>query len=263
MKKKNVSAPEPEARPLPLKTIMALSCVAMFTLTTLLSQLYVVLDSNYLTRNELLLFVINVINTDLFENITFAIVYSVIIYSAVIYSTKKLLAVCGIYLGLSTLRRAVSVLLTLITSRGLDIELDIVNPLIYLAIEAIQMLLVALVSASIGNAYKERLESKKKAALRTGSLYNDASLNFNTVLSKENPLQICALIAGIMLSAIKVGMRISYDVTYIIVLGAPEGAAEIILMCAYYLSDVLVAALVYAASWLILRAFVRKDTTIN
>lgn len=259
MKKKNISAPDTEARPLPLKTIMALSCVAMFTLTTLLSQLYVVLDSDYLTRNELLLFVINVLNTDLIENVAFAIFYSVIIYCAVLYSTKKLIAVCGIYLGLSALRRAVSVLLTLITFR----ELDIVNPLIYLAIEAIQMLLVALISASIGNIYKDSLRSKKKAAIRAGSLYKDTSLDFNTVFSRKNPLHMCALISGIMLSAINVGMRISADITYTVAHGAPEGVAEIILMCAYYLSDVLVVALVYAVSWLILRTFVRKDTANN
>ncbi len=259
MKKKNVSASGTVSRPLPLKTIMALSCVAMFTLTTLLSQLYVVLDADYLTRNELLLFVINVINTDLLENIAFAIFYSVIIYCAVLYSTKKLAAVCGIYLGLSAARRAVSVLLTYITFR----ELDIINPLIYLAIEAIQVLLVALVSVSIGKTYKEKLDTKKKAALRTGSLYNDASSDFNKVFSTKNPLQTCALMSGIMLAAINVGMRISADITYTVAHGAPESVAEIILMIAYYLSDIMVLAFVYAVSWLMLRVFVRKDTVNN
>ena len=259
MKNKNINNSRADARPLPLKTIMALSCVVMFTLTTLLTQLYVVLDTNILTRNEILLFIINVINTDLLENIAFAIFYSVIIYCAIRYSTKKLIAVCGIYLGLSVVRRGVSVLLTYLTFR----ELDYVNPLIYLAIEAIQMLLVVLISTSVGNSHKETLAEKKKAARRTGSLYSDSSLSFNSVFSFENPLMMCALISGIMLSAINIGMRISSDITYTIAHGAPEGVAEIILIIAYYLSDVLVLALVYAISWLILRTLVRKDTLKN
>ena len=255
MKKKDRSL----MRPLPLNTIMAISCVVMFTLTMLLSHLHVILDSNIVTQNDLLLFIINVINTDVLENIAFAIFYSVIIYCAVVYSTKKLISVCGIYLGLSILRRAVLVLLTYMTFR----EIDYINPLIYLAIEAIQMLLVALISVSIGKAYKENVESKKKAALRMGSLYNDNSLNFNTVFSTKNPLQVCALMSGIMLSVINVGMRIRFDVTYTIAHGAPDGASEIILMIAYYFSDILVCALVYALSWLILRTFTHKDKFEN
>ena len=259
MKKINTTMPSANARPLPLKAIMALACVVMFTLTTLLSQLYVYLDLFVLPRNEVLLFTINTVNTDLLENIAFAIFYSVMIYCAVIYPTKKLVAVCGIYLGLSIIRRAVSVLLTYITFR----ELDYINPLIYLAIEAIQMLIIALISKSIGNTYRETLQSKKKAAQRMGSLYSDSSLNFNTVFSSKNPLMLCALNSGIMLSAINVSMRISADITYTLAHGAPEGITEIILMIAYYLSDILVLALVYAISWLILRIFVRKDNIEN
>lgn len=262
MKKKNISAPESEVRPLPLKTIMALSCVAMFTLTTLMTQLYVSIDSNAVLRNDLILFVIDIINTTILESIAFAIVYSVIIYCAVRYSTKKLVAVCGIYLGLSAVRYTAVTLLEYVTARDLE-KIDISLPLIYLTINALQMLVIVLVSTFIGKIYKERVMAKKKAALRIGSPYKDSSLNFDTFFSVKNPLQVCALIAGIMLLAIQVGMRISYDVTYNIVLGEPESIAEVILICAYYLSDVLVAALVYAASWLILRTFVQKDTTVN
>lgn len=256
MKTKNTNNSNSNTRALPLKTIMALSCLVMFTFTTLLSQLYVVLDTDYLARNELLLFFINVINTDLLENIAFAIFYSVIIYCAVLYSTKKLVAVCGIYLVFSFVRRAVSILLTYITFR----EIDYINPLIYLSIEAIQMLLIALISASVGKTHKETIGAKKKAAQRMGSLYSENALSFDSVFSFKNPLNVCALISGIMLSAINVGMRISSDITYTMVHGAPEGITEIILIIAYYFSDILVLALVYAVSWLILRTFVRKDT---
>ncbi len=248
-----------KGKALPLKSIMAISCVVLFAVTTLLSQLYVVLDSNVVTRNEFVLFAIDAINTGVLENIAFAIFYSVIAYCAVVYSTKKLIAVCGIYLGFSVLRRAILVLLTYLTFR----EFDYINPLIYIAIEAIQMLLVALISVSIGNSHKETVVSKQKASLRMGSLYYEDSFNFDSVFSTKNPLQSCALIAGIMLSLINVGMRIGSDITYTMVHGAPDGASEIILMAAYYLSDVLVCVLVYAVSWLTLRIFTQKDKSIN
>lgn len=244
---------------LPLKSIMTFFCIVMFTVMTLLSQLYVILDSNIVTRNDIILFTVDVINTGILENIAFALFYSVIAYCAVVYSTKKLIAVCGIYLGFSLLRRTALVLLTYITFR----EFDWINPLIYLAIEAIQMLLVALISVSIGKSHQEAVESKQKAAIRMGSLYLEDSLEFNSVFSTQNPLQVCALISGIMLSVINVGMRIGSDITYTMVHGAPEGVSEIILMAAYYLSDILVCVLVYAVSWLILKIFTQKDNSIR
>ena len=87
MKSKNINACHLNVRPLPIKTILALSCVIMFTLTTLLSHLYVVLESDYLT-NEIFLFTIDTVIMEVLENIVFAIVYSVIIYCAVLYTTR-------------------------------------------------------------------------------------------------------------------------------------------------------------------------------
>ena len=124
------------------------------------------------------------------------------------------------------------------------------------------MLIVALISVSIGRTYRESNVVKKKAAQRMGSLYSDNALSFNSVFSFKNPLAVCALIAGIILSAIKVCMRIGADILYTMEFGAPDGIAEIVLMIAYYSSDILVCALVYTLSWLILRTFVRYDTAI-
>ena len=75
------------------------------------------------------------------------------------------------------------------------------------------------------------------------------------VFDKENPLQVCALLAGALLSLVKIVSRIIYDVSYSLFIGPPESLGEILAMVIYYLSDVSIAFVSYALIIVALKLF--------
>ena len=68
-----------------------------------------------------------------------------------------------------------------------------------------------------------------------------AFLPAKKIYSKKNALQVSALCAGGILSAVKIVSRIIYDIDY----GAPESLIEVCSMVLFYSLDVLVAIISY------------------
>jgi len=76
---------------------------------------------------------------------------------------------------------------------------------------------------------------------------------FRKIFSRENPLQLCALIVGIILSAEKILFRLLFDLSY----GAPESFAEVMIMVVYYASDILIGIIYYCISVLVYHQLLR------
>ncbi len=242
-----------------LYAIMALACAVMFSVITfIIEPLSVFANSDITVSVTLAPNVIDIIR-ELAENTAFAVCYSAVIYAAVTKTAKRTWALFGIYVGACALRRLAVLGITFLTYSYVD-STDIFSVSSYFVFESLMMLTVTLVSLGIGKNYNARRAEIEKAARRTGDLSRIDAIDFSSVYSRRNPLQTCALVSGIMLSVIKLAMRIELDVKYTKFYGAPDGIGEILVMIVYYLSDILVCAIFYALAWLILSKFVKKDS---
>ncbi len=240
-----------------LVAFMALSCAVLFSVITfIIEPVSVFALSDITVRDTLLPNIIDIIR-DLAENAAFAFCYSAIIYAAVKRSTRAAWGLLGIYALGCLLRRACVLLMTYITYSYIDAT-DILSVCAALLFEYILALAVTLFSVNIGKGYRTRTAQTEKAARIKGDLSLVPRIEFDSVFSKDNPLELCALIAGILLSAVRIAMRIETDIKYTLVYGAPS-IGEILIMIVYYMSDILVCAIFYALSWYILSRLTQKE----
>jgi hypothetical protein len=125
--------------------------------------------------------------------------------------------------------------------------------------ESAQILLVLLFATIAARSYHEHMSEMKKATRQIGSQNNVNAIDFSRVYIHYNPIHKTMLKAGIMLSVIKLAMRVRYDVFY----GAPSGAAEIITMIVYYFFDIFVCVIFYAICWLFLSKLCARHNDIK
>ncbi len=240
-----------ENKKMKLGTLMILGCATVFAIITLILQpIYVVTVSDITVSKTVLPRIVNII-LDLTETLAFAFCYSVIIFAAVTKSKKSGFVVFGIYFAASLVRRACVLLITHLTYHGLT-PTDWFSVCAALAFECVLALIITFVAVVVGERYRARRAEIQKAARIAGDSSYNNGLEFTAVFSKQNPLQLCMLVAGIALSVVKIGMRISSDIKYNSFYGAPTETGEILIMAAYYLSDILVCAVFYALSWLMM-----------
>ena len=227
-------------------------CIAMLISTLGISLLlsfginlpYNIVCTNYVLYVSILPDIL-VVLIDLFEVALFAAGFSIIIFSLFMkLPTVRLLL---IYTASMLLRRAFDLCGALILGNALSVD-DIVYNLLYFALDVAMGTAVFLISRARAKKHhiKLALNSKKDALFSNDEITADpdtASVYpFKKIYSKENPPQVCALSASIILSAVKIISRIIYDIGY----GAPS-LSEIPVMIIYYSSDILIGIILYAA----------------
>lgn len=238
-----------------LTAVMIISCAIIFSITTLLlTPIYVYTVSDAVTAATLLPDVLELL-TDIAELAAFAICYSLVIFAAVHSSLKSAMRLCGVYTCAVALRRAASLAVSLLEfgSIGLD---DVVSVAIYAVLDTAQIFAVAAIAAHCQKKCATGVSAKKASGASTMEVdaCRVSDIKFRSVYSPREPLQRSALLAGIMLAAIKIISRIIFDIFY----GAPEGISEIAVMTAYYLSDILTGVCFYALSTLIFYLLLKK-----
>ncbi len=239
------------------KKTMAIFCAIAFGLMELLiTPAYIYLSTD-ITVSVTILPDLTELLLKLIEIFTFAVCYSLIIYTATAEKNKGLISLCAVYAAATLLRRLVSLGISFLSYGYIDGS-DIFNISVYIAFELLQLTFVAAISSGISKKYNTVRTEKEKAALKLGGSTDSFKIKFDKVFSKDNPLQRSALAAGIMLAAVNVAMRIFYDISY----GLPSDLSEILIMVAYYLSDILAALIFYAASWFILKRAVERYSKI-
>ena len=198
---------------------------------------------------------------DVTEIAVFAIGFGICMYACFHRaSITQKLCLMGILSGAVIFRRVCDLSVSLIVFSVIGIE-DILDCVIYLILELILIWGIFLLIQSIASRYfkKTALLSKASALFDndfTPTVTVKALYPFPKIYSKENPMQVCALISGIVLSAVKVISRIIFDISY----GAPEGIQEILVMIVYYGSDIVLGILYYiGVLFLLTRLFKRKD----
>ncbi len=215
--------------------LMTVFCAVMYIILQLiLTPIYTVVLSDITLAMSILPTVIHTL-LSLLEIFTFALCYSLVIYTMLVRGAKTAVALCGIYVAASVIRRMGALSVSFFMYGIID-KRDIINVLIPVIIETAQIFSVLLISYLV-------LKNKKTAS-RSGSL----NVEFTKIFSKENPLMSSALASGILLSVVNIAMRIYSDIGY----GAPVGTAEVLVMVAYYTWDICTCVLFYAAAWFII-----------
>lgn len=234
--------------------LMAVFCAITYTVIQLiLTPFYTIVLSDITLKTTVLPRILYAM-LSLSETFAFALCYSIVIYTAVIKSTKTAIGACGIYVAASVVRRLGALGVSFVMYKYID-KRDIINVLIPIIIEAVQISIVLLSAHLLSKSFKKR----HKVARQTNDLCNMDDIQFTKVYSKHNPLMTGAIISGAMLSLVNIAMRIYSDIGY----GAPEDAAEILIMIVYYLSDVLICALFYAMAWVILSGMLARYKASN
>ena len=235
--------------------LMTVFCAVMFSITSLiLSPIYVLVSSDITLYVTVLPTVIEIV-LELCETLTFALCYSLVIFTASVKKFSNAAGVCGIYVAASVIRRSFDLAISALTYGSID-STDITNVVVYVTLETAQIA-ITLAASMIFCAKRNKKETQQISG-RDDDLCNTYGLDFNKVYDRENPMMSSALVGGIMLSSLKIGMRINYDRKYIKVFGTPSGISEILTMVVYYMSDILVSAIFYALCWLILSKLLKR-----
>ena len=217
-----------------------------------LSLLYNLTNSNIVYYVTVLPDILSVL-IDLSETAIFALAFSLLFYTAFSENTlRSTYRVFGIYLCAALLRRIGDLALALILFRVLDIE-DIINNVIFLALDVLLGLTALLIAKKRSTHYhREAKKGSNSSVLFEDTAFEEkpdtsALYPFKKIVGKENPLQFCSLLMGIILSAERILFRILFDIDY----GAPESANEMLVMIVYYASDILIGIIFYSVSILI------------
>ena len=209
-----------------LRQASTLACfifgIAIILSSFIIKPVYIMLSADVMYMDSWLLYVFEIL-IKLFDIFIYSIMFTAAIYF--VLEKKKfigLILMCGF---ISVARIVADVIMTAVFSGAISLrDLSVVG--IQLAFE---LLLVALVYI-----FAVKIFAK----------------------GKKNPLQISAIFAGGLLSINNILSRIVTDISY----GAPESFDEVMVMAAYYLSDVLVAGIAYIIIINIFKLF--KKTTI-
>lgn len=195
---------------------------------------------------------------DLIETLTFAIGFSILVFAMVSRVPSAKLAL--LFLCATLFHRICDLAVALILYHGLSLE-DILFYLFYFLADALLLLGAWLIAKHQIKKHFKRTTPQSKASSLFGKTEEDliqptvtAFYPFKKIYSKENPCQACALMLGILLSAVKIFDRILFDIGY----GAPKDFGEVLVMIVYYSSDILLGVIFYVFSMFVFHRLFRR-----
>lgn len=229
-----------------IRTLLILSTLILFSLLSfILKPTYTFMCSDVIYSVTVWPEILEII-IDAIEVITYAISFAIIIYSIFRFSASGSRSLITTYCIIILLKYLIDTAVSFIFDGAVSLD-DIVFVLIYFLFDAVILTIIVLCSARLIDSANARKNSIEKANTVLGiknSSYDDSIFASNKFFSKSNPLQCSALIAGIVLSAAKIISRIRFD----IYVGAPTSLSDAMWMVTYYISDILIALIVYAIS---------------
>lgn len=239
-----------------LLTLIVASAVFFALSSLILSPLYIYTCSDVLYATTALPEIIDIV-IDIVDVAAYAVSFSIIIYSIFKFTFKKSLGLIFVYISFVILKYLANLIITSI-SDGVFSPDEAIYVLIYLVLEFILFgIVLILPSILIPNYYAKRAVIEKanaKLGKKTPSVHEELFTS-KKFFSTKNPLHLSALVTGIILSVAKISTRILFDM-YI---GLPTSFADAAWMIAYYVSDILIALIVYAISLYIFAHFEAKE----
>jgi hypothetical protein len=207
-----------------------------------------VLSSNVVSADSMLLYVIDYLMA-LFEIVALAASFSIIIIS-VFLGSKKITAITAlIFIASFILQIPVSILMNvpLYGTVGTlkDVVLSCIPMLTYVLFCSLHLLIVYFIALSLRRKYMMPASLRRRTGAREG--YDPELLPLKSIYSKQNPLQVSALYACVLIVALKLIMHIAGDIYY----GFPEEIGGIIAFAVSYIVDLAYGFVAYVIVLLI------------
>ena len=211
--------------------LMCLFLLIPLLLVILLSFLSVIVRSNrVLAENVYLISALDLIFP--FINIfIYAVSFAFIVRA--LFERKRVVSTCAVFIAASALRYILSTLVSIIMYKTVSVT-SLFSTLWAFLLDIAIMGIILIIAVVIRKKHKLETSSKIQKQKLKGSLIPDFS----------KPIDKCLFIAGVIWAAIRLVSLISYDIIFIITLGAPS-ANNVIWMLIYYLFAVLVCPVFY------------------
>lgn len=237
---------------------LILSAVIFFSIQTfILNPLYVYTSSNVVFSTTPIPEIIEIFN-DISYPLGYALCFASVTYFIFKFSHTRSAKPIVILSVAFLLRYVANYVLSSIIEGGFrfsDFPASVLLPF------GLDMLLFAIICIAVCVrirryyvAYESTLKANVTLSKKTPTIHEDV-FEGAKLISLKNPLHYSAALTGVLLSAAKILTRIRYDLAH----GAPSGAVDTVWMVVYYVSDLLIAVLVYAAS-LLLFSYLEKKT---
>ena len=234
------------------------SAVIFFSFQTfILNPLYVHTSSNVIFSTTPIPEIIGILN-DISYPIGYALCFAAVIYSIFKFSLARSAKPIIILSIAFLLRYVANYSLSSILDGGFRFSEIFSAVLLPFGLDMLIFAIICTIACARIKKYYLDYEQSLKANItlnKTTPSIHDDIFEDQKIISFKNPLHYSAAIAGILLSATKILTRLRFDIA----LGAPSDAADAIWMVAYYISDILIAVLVYATS-LLLFSYLEKKT---
>ena len=232
---------EPQRKKTHLR-VMSICILVLYAATIGLAMAYSIVANNIVYMNSFLMYTIE-IGLQLLDIALYAVAFAFFAYAVFSYGARPSVPFFVSYAILNALRRIASLLLELFVSGAIGAD-DIWSTVVYFVLDLLLAFVVIAIALYESRHYEQYLTEWKKIRRDMGEdAMPPALCPFEKVFSKSNPLQVSALKIGILLSATKIISRVIFDLNY----GAPLDIVDFLIMVIYYLSDILIGVLVYAA----------------
>ena len=227
----------------------ALPPLILFSLSSfLIKPLYIGAYANVLYTDTILIPILETL-ISIVDNLAYAICFAGVIYSIFRFSLKKSFGSISIFFAIFFIKYLSAFIMDSISYGYVDPE-DILLNLLYLAIDTAKLLLVVLFSnIAIRKYYERRAESEKAHAVLGKKILGVKEELFDkkAIISLSNPLHRSALISAIVI----LSTEIISETYYYIEMGFFNSFASSMWMVTDYLSDIIIAAVIYSTSLLL------------
>lgn len=180
-----------------------------------------------------------------------AVIISFLLFPAASYRRAVRLICVGATITYRVLNQAVDSI-----TDGSDFLAELNVMLVYIVLETLEFYAVVFVSSLFCREAVKRFSMLRTASRRLGDLSYDWTteiLPYHGIVSKNDPVQMTAMISAAIFMFLKIVSRLIYDINY----GAPDNASQIIQMIIGYTSDVIGGILIYAFVLLFCAYFIK------
>ncbi|MBR2622336.1 MAG: hypothetical protein IKC97_08200 [Clostridia bacterium] len=136
-----------------------------------------------------------------------------------------------------------------------DVPVSLLFVLINVLLELLQYVLVGAIAQINVNAFNKKVAIMQKGAARlkdTSIVRERLIFPYQKMPIKNDPLRFSALLTALLMGAIRVIGRISYDIGY----GAPADLSDVLWMILYYTFDILIGVACYFVLLFIVRKLI-------
>ncbi len=224
--------------------------------TVLLVPLYASLESDVVYKDTILTVIIKYAQ-DLLDLCAFSVSYALIIFSMLLLTGLQTRLTVIFYALLFFAQIPLKLIINTVIYGSLgsstEITIDVIYLMVYFVLQMLQLLAVYLFSRTDSEKYKlyvDSLDSHKQVARSAPEKILPISKLFNW----NNPLQRSAAKMSMLILGIKIFTRIVNDITY----GVPKSFGEVLIMCVYYISDVLYGVVAYLIAVFVISAIYER-----